>query len=910
MTVGASAYELRVGGGEAELTVVSHRAREELSKLYCYDLVVATSHDLPQLVQTTLGESASLVLGPTGGGQRMVHGVVARVGHAKGAPSQALFQLRLVPRMGLLKHRKGSRIYQDKSIPQIIEAVLGEVGIPSVMRLARPRQAVAYCVQYEETDYDFVARLAAEQGLSFFFADGMEGLPEHAVVFADEPNQLLPIWGSRSLLFREASTHVVAGEAISTFSSSQAVRPTAVSLSGYDFQRPTFEARASAALPAVRAPTVLELYEHHSEYEEVEASTEQATRRLRQARSRAIVARGTSNSRRLAPGHTFLLEDHPNGELNREWTVVRARHHGHVEGVGGDRPLFETAIECTPTALFAGTLVERRRLTQVLESATVVGPTNEEIYADAHGRVKVQFHWDRDGRRDERSSCWIRVMQPWSGAGFGTQFVPRVGMEVLVSFMGGDTDRPVIIGCAPNQANPAPFGMPAGMTRSGIRTKSTPKSEGFNELSFEDLAGQEVVRVHAQRDMVLHARNDLEQRVDRDRSVVVLGDSSLRIGGDRSTTVDGASRTAVGGASECAILGDSLERVEGAREESVGGALSQWVGGAVRRTVGGSLTERLGGDEERVVAGARRERITGDSQLAIGGHAFVNVGSDETDEGGDYRLRALGGLTLASGESIHLKAVKALTIEVGKCAVEIDEEGIQLRMGDTVLTLDEERIYAAASRLQLHATSELTQECKAAFLRVAGDVELVGEKVSVVADGASLELDASARLRSSVINLDGDPTGKPPPPELEKLQSSDKTPHKIRVYVRDPQGAPYCNQPYELTIDGVRQTPGRTGADGLLEAEISPSATAGVVVLDLPDEVVEMPLLFGKLPELQTVRGVKVRLRNLGYYAGGVDDIYDPVTRRAVRLFQQAERLTATGVLDDETRRRLGDRAG
>ncbi|MFO0547071.1 MAG: type VI secretion system tip protein TssI/VgrG [Polyangiaceae bacterium] len=936
-----STYELRLARDDSALTVLSHRAREALSALFVFDLTVhQPSHDLQGSIARLLGEDVTLTLGASTPHARTLRGVITRVARSRhrATPGREgrrlgrtagleldqwhrapdglapLLDLRVTPRLSLAKRRKTSRIFQNKSIPEIIENVLAALRVPAIFHLTRAHGPLSYCVQYEETDFAFVQRLSAENGLFFFFPDAKEKLPEHAVVFGDAPAQYAALGAPSSIVTRDAGLAARAEEAMFDFTATETVQPNAVTLTQYDFQRPSYDLVARAT-SAKALGSELEVYQHHGEYEDAGFARDDAERVLAQLRSNAERARGETTAPRLAPGYVFTLEEHSDHELNRDWVVVRAEHHGHVEGAGvRERRLFSSVVTCAPADKLVSPPPKRRRLIQVLESATVVGPADEEIHTDGQGRVKVRFHWDRDRRRGtpeaENSSCWIRVMQPWAGAGFGTQLIPRVGTEVLVSFLGGDTDRPFIVGCATNQANPSPFTLPQEKTRSGIRTRSTPRSEGYNELSFEDRAGEEHVFLHAERDMTHEARRNLDSVIGHDLRVAVARDADTTVGGDRSVKVAGAKVERIGRDDERHVAGRRFETVGAEAIDSVAGKHALRVGGAAERTIAGALSETVGGDEERAIAGNRRARVERDAHLFVGGDHFVNVGGADP-AAGRYSLRATGPIVADSGGHLTLHAAKGVTIMGGAYAIEIDDEGIHLRVGETVVSLSEQRLYAVAEELRLHATKEMSHACKGAFLKLATDAELAGDKVALHADAASLELDASARLRSAQIRLDGGHDAKTKEPELEKVDAREDKPHVIRLHLRDERGEPYRNVPYKLTIDGVEQPAGRTGSDGLVEASVAPSATSGLVVLDLPEEeIVEVPLLFGRLPDIETVRGAKVRLRNLGYYGGGIDDVFDPQARQAVRRFQERERLEVSGNLDSATRARLVERGG
>ena len=322
-------------------------------------------------------------------------------------------------------------------------------------------------------------------------------------------------------------------------------------MKNFDFRRPdTGLSSVDAASPRLRFDEgVLEVYEYDFAAEDDAAVTGAAARRLEQLRVRKLVSFGRSRCRRLVPGRRFSLDGHPDDALNGEHVVVKLTHEGRQPeatfGLAGGAPVevYKNSFECLPAEVPARPPRRARRMQQVLETATVVGPAGEEIHTDEHGRIKVAFHWDRRGPQGDHSSCWIRCMQTWAGASWGFQFVPRVGMEVLVTFMGGDVDQPMVIGCAYNGTHPPPFPLPASKTKSGIRTRSTPGgqggSEGSNELSFEDAAGKEQIYVHAERDLEEVVENDHRRLVRGDEEILVQGTRESIVGEDHYRTVRG-----------------------------------------------------------------------------------------------------------------------------------------------------------------------------------------------------------------------------------------------------------------------------------------------------------------------------------------------------------------------------------
>ena len=486
------------------LRVMSFRGHEEISGLYRVDVRIATSTPEGDFEASVLEQPARLLMRTTGGTPRALHGIVAAV-EAQGTLLQdrPVYELRLVPRLWLLKRRRTRRIFQDKSVVDIVDTLLTEWRIPTQWRVTRDYPKRAYCVQHRETDYAFLIRLLAEEGIFFYF-DHPTGLDDEEsstgvgaaeiVVLSDAAEHYPPLDGGETLVLRRAQADHDGGALLSredqvfSFVLRNRVRSRATLVRGYDPQRPRLDLRAMAcisersAAPAAATPMLYEHQgncEHPGSYEGRPANPEIAAIRLEQERARVTVGQGMTWSRRLVPGRRFTLRDHDSDALDQAYVVTRVEHEGYSpEAAPEGRPLYQGRFECAPATVRFRPPRPRRPIHALTETAVVVGPGTREIHTDEQGRVKVQFHWDLEGRMDEHSSCWIRVAQAWAGAGWGTQFIPRVGMEVVVTFLGGDIDRPMVTGCVYNATHPPPYPLPGSAATSGIRTQSSPGGDG------------------------------------------------------------------------------------------------------------------------------------------------------------------------------------------------------------------------------------------------------------------------------------------------------------------------------------------------------------------------------------------------------------------------------------------------
>ena len=888
------AFELRVGALPArELTVLSLRGQEAMSRLFRFDVVVRTETDLLAHEPTLIGEPATLTMSVADEGSRVVRGIVSALESQGALPhGERRFVVRVRPRMALLRRRRSSRIFQDLTLVDIVNRVLDEHQVRRRWQLVGTHRERGYCVQYRETDYDFVTRLCAEVGVFFFFESipataGDETGPDQLdaeVVFCDAAAHYPPMAGgdpAQDGVVRPAPSLAVHaagalshGEAIHEFAYRRSIRSKSVALRDYDFERPLLELAASVGIGArsvgtpallAAAPTLgrLEMYEHHGEYAETEVSHSHAETQLEQYRARAMIARGTSTCRRLEPGHRFHLEESQQPEMDGEYAVVRVTHEAIDPAEASRRqaagPLqrYSNRFECVPAAVVYRPKRPRRDLTQVLESAVVVGPSGQEIYTDSYGRIKVQFHWDREGAKNELSSCWMRVMQPWAGASWGSQFIPRIGMEVLVSFLGGDEDRPVVLGSVYNATHQPPFILPQGSTRSGIRTQSV-GGQGSNELSFEDAAGAELIYLNAQR--------DLQEQVRRDYNVHIGGDQRVQVAKSQRVEVEG----------------ERHDHVAGVETRSVGGAQLLTVTGELRQSIGGRKTETIT-ESLNVQAHGVAMHNSGNHTETIQGYCAVSVGSDE---------RPTGRTVTVCGPA-SWDATKSLTIS--------SDTRIALECGDSSLTIGPEGIRIASKNVVVRARERLTLLGDGPGIELSKEADILADTINLFSKGGSVELDAeAAHMDGPLVKLN---CGAGETPEIE---DEPQRPNKKQFQWRclDANKRPYEQKTYRLVTQGFKSR-GVTDSDGVIEEGIPEDAFLAHVTLWLEEypqgERLNYTIQLGDLPPTPTAYGALIRLRNLGYYAGPDSEEMTVELQTALVELQHDHGIPMSGELDDET---------
>ena len=530
-----SAFNLTLDGVASDLKVYSFKGEEALSQPYCFDLELVSEQ--PGLdLEGLLHRQVYLSFDGRGHG---VHGLVYRVAQGDSGRRLTRYQISLVPQFAYLNHSSHQRIFQHKTVPQIVAQVLMGQGVQSdcfEFRLSGTYPEREYCVQFGETDMAFIQRLCAEQGIHFHFQHSPE---QHLLVFGDDQTVFLQI--DQPTPYSPGSGMVADTPAIKRFAVQLQTCTSAVSLRDYDLRKPqlTLEsAVCSEQLPRLEG----QAYPGH--FSDRAHGKYLAQRALERHRSGYRIARGRSDDPALLSGRFLTLSGHPRDDLNDLWLVTQITHEGKqpqvLEEAVTDLPDgdfsqgYRNEFTATPwDVIFRPTLPGQPRPSIAgYQNAVVTGPAGSEIHCDEYGRVKVQLAWDRNGEHNDHSSCWLRVASGWAHDRYGAVMIPRVGMEVLVGFVNGDLDMPVVVGCLPNAATPAPLDLPAHKTRSILRSQSSPGGGGYNELRIEDRKGAEEIYLRAQRNWTQEVLNDCW----------VKAGQAIHIGAGQSVVIDaGAS---------------------------------------------------------------------------------------------------------------------------------------------------------------------------------------------------------------------------------------------------------------------------------------------------------------------------------------------------------------------------------
>ncbi len=525
-----------------------------------------------------------------------VHGIVRQFTQGDIGHHHTFYSLTLVPALERLSLRHNSRIFQQKSVKDIITVLLSEMGVQEyAFSLTRELPVREFCVQYRETDLAFVQRLAAEEGLVYSF-EHQSG--KHTLLFSDS-SELLP------KLEMPIPYHNTAGGAVDEAFISGLQRRTQshtseVSLKDYSFKKPDYS--FSHTQQAAEMAYQREGYQHFDapgRYKDDTSGKAFSQVRLDYLRREAHTATGQSNHMQIRAGVRFELQDHLSQEMNRDWVAVSVRCKGTqdqaLEESGGEgATTYENTFTLIPATMTWRATPQPKPQVDGPMIALVVGPEGEEIYCDEHGRVKLHFPWDRYSSGDEHSSCWVRVSQGWAGAQYGMMAIPRIGHEVIVSFLNGDPDQPIVTGRTYHASNTPPYPLPDNKTKMVIRSDSH-QGEGFNELSFEDQADSELVYLKAQKDMQIDVGNSRQERVNYNHTLDIGNDEEHIVANDRKVSVEGSQSHFTQGNDTREVAGDKHEKVSGDWAAKVQGAIGVNADGDITIKSASKITLQVGG---------------------------------------------------------------------------------------------------------------------------------------------------------------------------------------------------------------------------------------------------------------------------------------------------------------------------
>ncbi|MFS8180627.1 type VI secretion system Vgr family protein [Pseudovibrio denitrificans] len=543
---------------EAGLLVTGFSATERLNGLTQIQIELSSPDNALDL-HSLLDTPATLTIHHKYEGVRHLSGVIAEIARGNEGHHRTSYSLTLLPSLHRLAHGSDCRIFQKKSVPEIVKILLKEHGVEDVKwDLTEPHEAREYCVQYRESHLSFLDRITAEEGIWYFFTYGANG--QHTLQFIDNPQIVSELPDQPSLEYNSMAGAVVKGVYCSSFVLREQLRATSFMQRDYSFKNPPYnQQHAHQRGEDNGSAGDYALYEYPGRYKADGVGKPFTKHRLEAARVEATTGHGATNAIHLMAGHQFALTDHPNSDYNIKYHLLTVSHQGSqpqavAEEAGSGTTTYSAGFEVMPARLPYRPKLQQKPLVDGPQIAHVTGPEGEEIYCDEHGRVKVWFPWDRHSAKNDTSSCWIRVASNWAGASWGHIAIPRIGHEVIVDFLEGDPDQPIITGRTYHNNNKSPYQLPDHKTKMVIRSDSH-KEDGYNEISFEDEAGKQNIFTHAQKDQTIKVLNNRAKRIENNQVESVGSNKSIEIGGNHQEKIGGSMNISVGGGSGGALMG-------------------------------------------------------------------------------------------------------------------------------------------------------------------------------------------------------------------------------------------------------------------------------------------------------------------------------------------------------------------
>jgi len=704
------------------LLATSLIGHEAISSMFSFSLDLISQKPEQVVFDQIIGERVSISLQLANGSQRFFNGFVSRIaqiGRDIGTRHRFThYHIEVVPWLWFLSKIADCRIFQDKTVPEIVRQIFEDTGFTDFqMNLSRTYTKWDYCVQYRESDFQFISRLMEEEGIFYFFEHDESS---HVLVMGDSPNVYKTCPSQPSAIFQPEGGIGEDEDNVTSWVVQQELHSGKVTNRDHHFEMPdkTLEFSETTRFN-VAENTKLELYDYPGGYAEKFNKPSQRLEKvepegrvmvelqMEEQETPHLVHQGSSECRAFMAGTKFQLKNPPPGVEEGPYVLTSIQHAATQDAGFVSNSESSFSYSNTFSCVTDETNYRPRRITPKPiiagpQTAVVVGPAGEEIFTDKFGRVKVQFHWDRLGKKDADSSCWIRVAQTWAGKRWGASFWPRIGQEVVVGFLEGDPDQPIIVGSVYNADQMPPYqgqGLdskhPNDNKLTGVKSNTTKGGVGFNEWRFDDTKGKEQIFIHAERNMDVRVKNESMERVVANRHLIVgyekdgkkggdqkekiFQDKHLHVLRDQQEQVDGNAWLTIGegqaeggGTQQIVIEKDKFEHIGGQDQLHVDGAQFIGIGDEQHLTVVNDKLELLKANSHLHVIGNRNEKIDGNQSLTVGGNQQEKVG-------GNHALDASMQIHLKAGMTVIIEAGMQLSLKVGGSFVDISPVGVTIQ---------------------------------------------------------------------------------------------------------------------------------------------------------------------------------------------------------------------------------------
>lgn len=752
---------------DEKLLFASMTGQESINQCFAFKTAFV-SDDIDIDPNDILGQGVTIKV-ESDRGERYFHGLVDSFTLTEFSEERIQYVAVLRPWLWFLSKTSDNRIFQNMSVVEIVEEVFS--AYPNAQfekRLQETYPQREYCVQYEETDLNFACRLLEHEGISFFFeyADG-----EHTMVLTDANAKFEVASGYDEIAFRQNTD---AGrdfdEGITLWQRTASAVSASYTQTDYDFTKPSADLKVRSETPFSHELADGKQYYYPGTYMEISRGETLAGVRLEEVQTAHQQIDAMSMAIGPAAGNIFTLTDYPREVENAEYLIHTVRYdlsdgqYRAGSGLGGAG--FSAAYSLMPTELpFRPSRTTRVPVMRGPQTAVVVGPTGEEIYTDEYSRVKVQFHWDRLGEEDEKTTCFIRVSSVWAGSGWGFIQIPRIGQEVIVDFLEGDPDQPIITGRVYNANQMPPYGLPGNATQSGWKSNSSPGGGGWNELRFEDKKGSEEVYFQAEKDHNELVKNNESRTIGVDFLEDVGNDATQNIGHDRTETVTNNKSTSVGVDRSVDIGNNDTESVGVDRSLSVGNNETITVGTDSTESIGSNHTQSVGSSQTLSVGVARSRTVGAAEVVGVGGAQSVNVGAARSIVVAAAQSHAVGGgdswtvggsqdVTVASSQTVSLGADQSITVGGGHTLAVTGDSATNVD-ANSLMNVAADMGVSVGANLSVEATDQMTFTCGDAsiILKSDGTIELEGKDIALKGSGKiNIEASSDVTIKGSKIN--------------------------------------------------------------------------------------------------------------------------------------------------------------
>lgn len=701
-----------------DLLFKSLTGTEQLSDIFLWKLTMLSPRKNIQ-AKELLGKGMTIEIETEGESSRYLNAQITQFQKMAQEERYTIYQAELRPWFWYATLSSDCRIYQHKSVVQIADEVLADYPFTVQKKLYDSYKEIGYCVQYNETDFDFLSRLFEQEGIYYYF-EHQDGA--HTLVLADYIGSHKPLPGHEEIRYISADQIGTAGEeCIHSWAVVENVRPGRYVTSDYDFKKPQAQLQQIRSAPKTHAHADYEMYQWGHGYTDP-AHGEHLTRvELERLQQGQMLVTGKTNVRGMAPGHTFKLHFHPDDLQNTDYLITEVKYEFNENSYASDEDdpdwTLDFAVQKS-TEQYRPVRKTPRPSILGIHTAKVVGPAGEEIWCDKYGRVKLQFPWDRYGQSDENSSCWVRVSSPWAGGSFGGVNIPRVGQEVLIEYINGDINRPVIIGRVYNDFNMPPWGLPAAAVVSGLKS-STHKGSGYNEFSMDDTAGNEKLTIHGQYDMNTTVRNDQTNTILNNQTNTIHKDQTSTIQNNQTNTIIKNQTNTIRENQTNTIIKDQTNTIQDNQTNTIHKDQTNTIQNNQTTTVkvNRSTVVETGNNSLTVAAGTHTVTVKKDStHIVQDGNRTVTVTGGSYSASSQDSAASIYGKKSAelNGETVGafvtsktLASVQAPDVQIGDKNINIAGKEIILQCGDSQISIDGSRIvlsYGGSHAITLDST--------------------------------------------------------------------------------------------------------------------------------------------------------------------------------------------------------------